>query len=216
MRMNDEYLINSFETGEAWRIFKIIGEFVDGIDILHGIGPAVSIFGSSRTRRDHPYYKKAEKISAMLTDKGYAVITGGGGGIMEAANKGACEAGGISVGLNITIPSEQIPNDYAEIRHEFKYFFVRKFMFVKYAHAYIILPGGFGTMDEAFEAITLIQTGRTRPLPVIFVGTQYWEGLFDWIKKHLLAEGMISPHHIDIFSLVDDPEEIIKRVIEFN
>jgi len=214
--MNPEYLINDFKSGESWRLFKIMGEFVEGIDSLHGIGPAVTIFGSARTRPDHPYYKKAEKIAFLLAKAGYAVITGGGGGIMEAANKGASKGKGISVGLNINIPFEQIPNDYADIKLEFKYFFIRKVMFIKYAMAYVIIPGGFGTMDELFEAVTLIETQRIRPLPVILVDSDYWEGLFDWIKARLLKEGMISHENLDILQVLDDPHEIVKTIMEFN
>lgn len=215
-RMNPEYLINDFKSGESWRLFKIMGEFVEGIDSLHGIGPAVTIFGSARTSPNRPYYKKAEKIAFLLAKAGYAVITGGGGGIMEAANKGASKGKGISVGLNINIPFEQIPNDYADIKLEFKYFFIRKVMFIKYAMAYVIIPGGFGTMDELFEAVTLIETRRIRPLPVILVDSEYWKGLLDWIKARLLKEGMISPENLDILQVIDDPHEIVQTIMEFN
>ncbi len=214
--MTDKYPIDDFRSGESWRLFKILGEFVEGVDTLHEIGPAVSIFGSARTKPDHKYYKKAEKIASLFAEKGYAVITGGGGGIMEAANKGAAHAGGTSVGLNISLPFEQVPNKYANIQSEFHYFFVRKVMFIKYAQAYIIIPGGFGTLDETFEAITLIQTHRLKPLPVILVGTDYWQGLIQWIKERLIAEKMALESDLDIFNLLDDPEEIVQRVIDFN
>ena len=214
--MNPEYLINEFKSGESWRLFKIMGEFVEGIDSLHGIGPAVTIFGSARTGSDRPYYKKAEEIGFLLAKAGYAVITGGGGGIMEAANKGASRGKGTSVGLNINIPFEQIPNKYADIKLEFKYFFIRKVMFIKYAMAYVIIPGGFGTMDELFEAVTLIETQRIRPLPVILVGSEYWNGLIQWIKAKLLKEGMISPKNLNILQVIDDPREIVKTIIEFH
>ncbi|MDY6905208.1 MAG: TIGR00730 family Rossman fold protein [Thermodesulfobacteriota bacterium] len=210
--MEKQYLIDEFKLGESWRIFKIIGEFVDGVEALHQIGPAVSIFGSARLQPDTSVYQKAEKIASLFVEKNFAVITGGGGGIMEAANKGAREKGGTSVGLNIRLPFEQKPNDYANIELEFKYFFVRKVMFVKYALAYIIMPGGFGTLDELFEAVTLIQTRRIKPLPVVLVGSDYWSGLVDWIKAHLLEDGMISPDDLDIFQVLDEPEEIVKYV----
>ena len=158
----------------------------------------------------------AEKIASLFAKKGYAVITGGGGGIMEAANKGAASVNGASVGLNISLPFEQIPNKYASIQCEFNYFFVRKVMFIKYAQAYIIIPGGFGTLDEMFEAITLIQTHRIKPLPVILVGTDYWQGLIEWIKARLVAEKMASEDDLDIFTLLDDPQEIVQKVVDYN
>ncbi|MCP3899982.1 MAG: TIGR00730 family Rossman fold protein [Desulfobacteraceae bacterium] len=214
--MTDKYPIDDFKSGESWRLFKILGEFVEGVDTLHEIGPAVSIFGSARTNPEHKYYKKAEKIASLFAKKGYAVITGGGGGIMEAANKGAASVDGTSVGLNISLPFEQVPNKYANIQSEFNYFFVRKVMFIKYAQAYIIIPGGFGTLDETFEAITLIQTHRLKPLPVILVGTDYWKGLIEWIKDRLIAEKMASADDLNIFELLDDPEEIVQKVLSFN
>jgi hypothetical protein len=210
--MEKQFLINDFKMGESWRLFKIMGEFVDGVEALHDIGPAVSIFGSARVKPNHPRYKKAEKVAALFAKNNFAVLTGGGGGIMEAANKGAAEAGGISAGLNIMLPFEQEPNPYANIKLEFNYFFIRKVMFVKYAIAYIIMPGGMGTLDELFEAVTLIQTHRIKPLPVILVGKNYWSGLFDWIKLRLLEEKMISPEDLDIFQIVEEPEEIVDAV----
>ena len=212
---NNHYVLNGFQSGESWRMFKIMGEFVDGIDRLHKIGPAVTIFGSARTKPDNPFYQKTEEIAFQLAQAGYGVITGGGGGIMEAANKGAAQADGISVGLNINLPFEQKPNPFANIQIEFKYFFIRKVMFVKYAQAYIIVPGGFGTMDELFEALTLIQTHRVRPLPVILVGKEYWGGLMDWIKRTLLANEMISQKDIDILQILDEPREIVDAVTGF-
>ncbi len=211
-----DYVINDFKSGESWRLFKIMGEFVEGIDALHGIGPAVTIFGSARTKPDHPYYKKAEEIAFLLAKAGYTIITGGGGGIMEAANKGASKGKATSVGLNINIPFEQIPNDYANIKLEFKYFFIRKVMFIKYAMAYVIIPGGFGTLDEMFEAVTLIETQRLKPLPVILVGSDYWGGLIDWIKKRLLKEGMISQKNLDILTIIDDTNEIVDTIVKFH
>jgi len=212
---NGNYPIDDFESGESWRLFKIMGEFVEGIDELHNLGPAVSIFGSARINADHPYYKKTENLAALFAKKGYAVITGGGGGIMEAANKGAAQGGVESVGLNIKLPFEQKPNPYASIQIEFNYFFVRKVMFLKYAQAYIIMPGGFGTLDELFETITLIQTKRIRKMPIIMVGKDYWDGLILWIKDKLLKEKMISEKDLELFHLLDDPEEIVRIVENF-
>jgi len=213
--MEKQYLVNDFKPGEAWRMLKIVGEFVEGTDALHDIGPAVSIFGSARTSNEDPLYKKAEDIAELFARNNFAVITGGGGGIMEAANKGAARANGVSIGLNILLPFEQTPNQYSNINLNFKYFFIRKVMFVKYASAYIIMPGGFGTLDELFEAVTLIQTRRIKPLPVILVGSDYWSGLVDWIKLRLLGEKKISPGDIEIFQVMDHPEEILKAVQKY-
>ena len=209
---SNQFLINDFKLEESWRLFKILGEFVEGIDTLHNLGKAVSIFGSARTQPGTPYYEKASDIAALMVKNGYGVITGGGGGIMEAANKGAAEAGGTSVGLNITLPFEQDPNPYSNIKLQFNYFFIRKVMFVKYASAYIIMPGGFGTLDELFESVTLIQTQRIKPLPVILVGTEFWQGIIDWVKSTMLAEGTISPEDLDIFTITDDPEEVLRLI----
>jgi uncharacterized protein (TIGR00730 family) len=210
--MEKQFLVNDLTIGEAWRLFKIIGEFVEGVEALHEIGPAVSFFGSARVNPSDSIYKKTEKLARLFVKNDFAVITGGGGGVMEAANKGAAEAGGTSVGLNIVLPHEQKPNPFANIKIGFKYFFIRKVMFVKYATAYIILPGGFGTLDELFEAVTLIQTHRILPFPLILVGSEYWAGLVDWIKEKLLAEKRISPQDIEIIQVMDDPEEIVKAV----
>ncbi len=210
--MEKQFLIDDIKLGESWRLFKIMGEFVDGVEALHDIGPAISFFGSARVKPDEPTYQKAEHLARLFAKHHFSVITGGGGGIMEAANKGASEAGGVSVGLNILLPHEQKPNAYANITQEFKYFFIRKVMFVKYAMAYVIFPGGFGTLDELFEAVTLIQTHRIKPFPVILVGTAYWKGLIEWIKAHLMQERMISPDDIDIIQVMDDPEAIVKAV----
>ncbi len=212
---NGNYPINDFKSGESWRLFKIMGEFVEGIDALHNLGPAVSIFGSARMNADHPYYQKAENLAALFAQKGYSVITGGGGGIMEAANKGAARGGAESVGLNIKLPFEQKPNPYATKQIEFNYFFVRKVMFLKYAQAYIIMPGGFGTLDELFETITLIQTKRIRKMPIIMVDKDYWDGLILWVKDKLLKEKMISEKDLDLFHLLDDPEDIVRVVEKF-
>ncbi len=210
--MKNQYVIEEFKLEESWRLFRIIGEFVEGVDRLHDLGPAVSIFGSARTKPGTPYYEKAREIAALMVDNGFNVITGGGGGIMEAANRGATEAGGKSVGLNINLPFEQKPNPYSNISIEFNYFFIRKVMFVKYASAYVIMPGGFGTMDELFEAVTLIQTQRVMPLPLVLFGTEYWGGLIEWIKARMLEEGTISEGDLDIIKITDDPEEVIKFV----
>ena len=210
--MEKQFVIDDLKLGESWRLFRIMGEFVEGVEKLHDLGPAVSIFGSARTVPDAPAYQKAVDTAALFARENFAVITGGGGGIMEAANKGAAEAGGVSVGLNINLPFEQKPNPYANIQLNFHYFFIRKVMFVKYAMAYIIMPGGFGTLDELFEAVTLIQTHRIRPLPVILVGSAYWGGLVDWIKTRLLNDNLISPDDIDILQVIDDPEEVVKAV----
>ena len=214
--MEKQFVIDDFKLGESWRLFKIMGEFVDGVENLHDLGPAVSIFGSARMRPEDPVYKKTEKIAALFAKNDFAVITGGGGGVMEAANKGAAEAGGTSAGLNIRLPFEQKPNNYANVRLEFNYFFIRKVMFIKYAAAFIAMPGGFGTLDELFEVITLVQTHRIKPLPVILVGSEHWTGLTAWIEERILAERLASPKDMDIFQIMDDPPEIVnfvKRVV---
>jgi uncharacterized protein (TIGR00730 family) len=213
--MERQYLIDDLKLNESWRLFKILGEFVDGVENLHDLGPAVSIFGSARTQAGDPAYHQAHKIAGRFAAEGYAVITGGGGGIMEAANKGAAEAGGRSVGLNIQLPFEQVPNTFADLKLDFNYFFIRKVMFIKYASAYIALPGGFGTLDEIFEVMTLIQTRRIKPFPVILVGSDYWSGILEWIKKHLRDAGMISNGDMDIVQVLDDPDEIVALVKKF-
>lgn len=210
--MEKQWVIDDFKLEESWRLFKIMGEFVDGVEALHHIGPAVTVFGSARMKPDDQIYKKAAEIASLFVKEKFAVITGGGPGIMEAANRGANEAGGTSVGLNIELPFEQAPNPYADIQVDFRYFFVRKVMLVKYSLAYIIMPGGFGTLDELFEAVTLIQTERIKSFPVILVGSDYWQGLLDWVKDRMLAEKTISPDDIDILQIIDEPEEIVKAV----
>ncbi len=207
-----QYVIDEITVEDSWRMFRILAEFVEGFETLSQCHPAVSIFGSTRVRPEDEIYKRAELIGKLLAANGFGVITGGGPGVMEAANKGASLAGGKSVGLNIELPLEQKPNPYANITLKFRYFFVRKVMFVKYAVSYIILPGGFGTMDEFFESITLIQTHKIKPFPVILVGSDYWKGLLDWMKDVVLKEGKISPADLDILQLIDDPEEIIKTI----
>ena len=192
-----------------------MAEFVDAIEVLSDVHKAVTIFGSARIAPTDIYYQKAEHLSQLLAKNGFSVITGGGPGIMEAANKGAGEAGGQSVGMNIHLPFEQKPNPYANIRIDFKYFFTRKVMFVKYAVAYVIMPGGFGTMDELFEALTLIQTKRIRSFPLILMGSDYWQGLLDWLKKTMLAEGKILPADLELIQIIDDPEEVVKHIKKY-
>ena len=207
-----QYLINEETVENSWRLFHIMAEFVEGFEALSDCHPAVSIFGSTRVKPGDEVYQQAERIGRLLAENKFSVITGGGPGVMEAANKGAAEAGGKSVGLNIQLPFEQKPNPYANIPLSFRYFFVRKVMFVKYAMAFIILPGGFGTMDELMESVTLIQTRRIKPFPVILVGKDYWKGFLRWVKEVVLKEGKISPEDMDIFHLIDEPEEIVKTI----
>ncbi len=204
-----------FTSEDSWRVFRIMAEFVEGFEELGRVGRAVTIFGSSRTLPEETYYKKAVEIARLLAKAGYAIITGAGPGIMEAANKGAKEGRGLSIGLNIEIPSEQKSNRYVEKLLSFRYFFCRKMMFIKYAHAYIVFPGGFGTIDEFFEAITLIQTQRTPRFPVILVGTDYWKGLTDWMNETLLKTDNISKSDLKIFQVTDEPSEILRAVTEF-
>jgi len=212
MADNHQYVVDKISAQESWRMFHILAEFVEGFDALARYHPAVSIFGSTRAKPEDEVYQKAEQIGRLLAENGFSVITGGGPGAMEAANKGASLAGGKSIGLNIELPLEQKPNPYANITLKYRYFFVRKVMFVKYAVAYIILPGGFGTMDELFESVTLIQTHKIKPFPVILVGSNYWKGLLDWIKEVVLREGRISPTDMEILQLIDEPEEIVKTI----
>ena len=200
-------------TQDAWRVFRIMGEFVEGFDTLAKLGPAVSIFGSARTKPHDRYYKCAQETARLLAEEGFAVVTGGGPGIMEAANKGALEAGGESVGCNIELPFEQGMNAYVKTAINFRYFFVRKTMFVKYAEAFIIFPGGFGTMDELFEALTLIQTGKVRDFPVVLFGREYWQGLLDWLKQTMATDGKILPEDLNLLVVTDSPEEAVKVVV---
>ncbi|HUJ17951.1 MAG TPA: TIGR00730 family Rossman fold protein [Nitrospirota bacterium] len=193
---------------DTWRVFRIMAELVEGFEALSTIGPAVTIFGSARVAPGSPYYNKCLKVAEHLAKDGFAVISGGGPGIMEAANKGAQNAGGTSVGLNIELPLEQSPNTFQDIKVEFRYFFVRKLMFVKYAVGYVIFPGGFGTLDELFEALTLIQTKKIRSFPVVLVGTDYWRGLIDWMRQSVLTTGNIDAADIDLLHIVDEPEEV--------
>ena len=207
-----QYVVDALSIEESWRIFRIMAEFVEAIEELSQLGYAVSIFGSSRVTPEDEYYKKAVYLARRLVEKGFAVITGGGPGIMEAANRGAAEGGGKSVGMNIRLPFEQKPNPYANIRIEYKYFFVRKVMFVKYAMAYVVMPGGFGTMDELFEAVTLIQTKRIKAFPVILMGSDYWNGLLDWVRATMLSEGKIQPEDMELLQVMDDPDQVVKHI----
>ena len=210
--MENQYLLDALTKGDSWRLFKILAEFVEGFDTLSEMQPCVSIFGSARSLPGDETYEKTVVIAKKLAQNGFHIITGGGPGIMEAGNKGAQEGGGKSIGLNILLPMEQAVNPYIDISLQFQYFFVRKVMFIKYAQAYIGMPGGFGTLDEIFEAITLIQTKRIKPFPVILVGTDYWKSLGDWIRNTLLERKLISPEDMDLVSIVDDPEEVVKII----
>ncbi len=203
-------------SAESWRVFKIMAEFVEGFETLACLPPGVSIFGSARTPVGHPYYEQARLLAAEMTRRGFAVITGGGPGIMEAANRGAHEAGGVSVGLNIALPHEQMPNPYQTVKLDFNYFFCRKVMFVKYARSFIIFPGGFGTMDEFFESLTLIQTLKIDPFPVICIGTEFWRGLHDWIRTTLRdTYQTIGENDLDLVTFTDDLDEAAQIVEDF-
>jgi len=192
---------------DPWRVLRILSEFVEGFDALSALGPAISIFGSARTPREDPFYRAAELTAAAVARRGLAVITGGGPGIMEAANKGAKEAGGMSVGCNIELPNEQGINDYVDLAVEFRYFFARKTMFVKYARGFIIFPGGFGTLDELFESLTLAQTGKIEHFPVVLFGHSYWDGLLAWIRAEGLPRAYLAEEDLDLVTVTDDPEE---------
>lgn len=214
----DDKSWNEIKTNDSWQIFKVMSEFVEGFEKLSKIGPCVSIFGSARTKADNPYYIQAEEIAYMLTQSGYGVITGGGLGIMEAGNKGANRGNGKSVGLNIDLPFEQNSNQYIDNDKliTFDYFFVRKVIFMKYAQGFIVMPGGVGTLDELFEAITLIQTQKIAAFPIVLVGKKYWSGLIDWIKNAMLdQESNISPEDLDLFSVVDTSKEAVDKIDEF-
>ena len=210
-----QYLIDSLKRGESWRMFRIISEFVDGFEELTDVYPAVSIFGSARVQPGDPVYEKAERIAALLAQRGYAVITGGGGGVMEAANKGAYFGKSPSVGLNIQLPHEQSDNAYQDISQTFQHFFARKVMFVKFAAAYVVMPGGFGTLDEMAEILTLVQTGKSRRIPIILVGTAFWSGLLDWFRTTLLTEGTIGPNDMDLLTVCDDPQTVVDTIFDF-
>ncbi|HET6171598.1 MAG TPA: TIGR00730 family Rossman fold protein [Gaiellales bacterium] len=213
MRSADEGLLQrqedpGFVHTDPWRVLRIMGEFVDGFDVLARIGLAVTVFGSARVKPDSPYYAAAREVGAGIAKRGFAVITGGGPGIMEAANRGANEAGGLSIGCNIELPHEQSPNPYANLSIDFRYFFVRKTMFVKYSEAFVVFPGGFGTMDELFEALTLIQTAKVKRFPVVLYGSEYWSGLLDWVRETLAVEGMVSADDLALVQVVDTTDEV--------
>ncbi len=209
MPVNDTQLIR-----ESWKVFQIMAEFVEGFERLASIKPSVSIFGSARTCVDHPYYKLAEDIALALSDAGFSVVSGGGPGIMEAANKGAYAGKSPSIGLNIMLPNEQSGNPYQDISLSFRHFFSRKVMFVKYASAYVVLPGGFGTLDELAEILTLVQTGKTRRIPIILVGSDFWKGLIDWFRDTLVKAGTISPEDLDLFQVLDTPRDVVDAIFK--
>lgn len=202
--------MEDFKNSEPWRIFRIQSELVEGFETLHGLGPAITIFGSSRLKPGSFYYEEAVKLGKKLSSDGFAVITGGGPGIMEGVNKGAKDGKGKSVGLNIEIPAEQVPNRYQDISISFRYFFIRKLMFVKYAIGFVIFPGGFGTIDELFESLTLVQTNKISPFPIILFGKEYWSGLIDWIRTTLISNNTIAPEDMDLISIVDDTEDVCR------
>ena len=208
---------NEIKSNDSWALFKIMGEFVEGYDRMAKIGPCVSIFGSARTPEQSETFALTSEIAKKLSEQGFGIITGGGPGIMKAANKGATEAKGISVGLNIKLPFEQHPNEYIDIDKSiyFDYFFVRKVMFVKYAQGFVVMPGGFGTLDELFEALTLIQTHKIQHFPIILVGTSFWSGLLEWIQNTLLAQKTISEEDLDLFKMVDTSDEVVETILEF-
>jgi uncharacterized protein (TIGR00730 family) len=208
-QINDSQL-----TRESWKIFQIMAEFVEGFEQLAQIKPSVSIFGSARTAADHAYYRLAEDISRALSDAGFSVVSGGGPGIMEAANKGAFSGRSPSIGLNIRLPREQSENPYQDIALNFRHFFSRKVMFVKYASAYVVLPGGFGTLDELAEMLTLVQTGKSRRIPIILVHRPFWNGLIDWFRDTLVEEGTISPEDLQLFKVLDKPKEVVDAIFE--
>ncbi|HBT97552.1 MAG TPA: TIGR00730 family Rossman fold protein [Desulfobulbaceae bacterium] len=209
-----EHILDSTKSSNSWRMFRIMGEFIEGFDLLSRLEvPAVTIYGSARTAPGSPYYLMTEQIAYDLAKAGYGIITGGGPGLMEAANKGAAEGGGFSIGLNIDLPHEQMPNPYANVPIEFKYFFVRKMMFMKYATGFICMPGGLGSLDELFESLTLIQTKRADPFPVVLVGSQFWSGLINWFKDTLLAHGTIAAGDLEIFTVLDEPQEVVEYIL---
>jgi len=212
---NAEMAASERSSQESWRVFEIMAEFVDSTERLKEISPAVSIFGSARTPPDHPYSRLAEEIARQLSDAGFSVISGGGPGIMEAANKGAFYGKSPSVGLNIQLPHEQHNNPYQDISQTFHHFFARKVMFVKFASAYVILPGGFGTMDELMEVLTLVQTGKTRGIPIILVHRPFWQGMLDWFNQVMVVEGMISAEDMELIQVIDDPKQVVEAIFKY-
>lgn len=211
--MNEsQYVIDEITAKDTWRIFRIMSELVEGFDTMGRIGPAVSIFGSKRTKPGEAEYQLAETIAYKLAERGFAIITGGGPGVMEAGNKGAKAAGGTSVGLNIRLPEEQGPNPHQTVSLDFRYFFIRKLMFVKYAMAFVILPGGFGSLDELFEALTLMQTQRIKSFPLFLVGTKFWGPLVEWLQTTVVERGLLSTEELELFRVVDDPDELVEAI----
>ncbi len=213
-KLQPSMLPELWNSKEAWRVFGIMSEFVSATDRLSVIQPAVSIFGSARSRPAHPYYKLTEEIARLLSDAGFSVISGGDPGIMEAANKGAFYGKSPSVGLNIQLPHEQHSNPYQNISQTFQHFFARKVMFVKFASAYVVMPGGFGTLDELLECLTLVQTGKTRRIPIILVGADFWRGMLEWFRTTLLTEGMISPEDLNLVQVIDDPHQVVTAIFK--
>ena len=212
--LNAEQIARESSARESWRVFEIMAEFVDATERLKDISPAVSIFGSARTQPDHPYFKLAEDIARQLSDAGFSVITGGGPGIMEAGNKGAFYGKSPSIGLNIQLPHEQHSNPYQDISQTFHHFFARKVMFVKFASAYVVMPGGFGTLDELMEALTLVQTGKTRRIPIILVCSAFWQGMLDWFRQVMVTEGMINPEDMDLVQVIDEPGQVVEAIFK--
>jgi len=212
IQRSKQFLIDDLSMQESWRLFKIMSEIVDGFENLSDIGPAISLFGSARTKPEDPLYKKTTELSKALSEAGYSIITGGGPGLMEAGNKGAYENGGESIGLHIHLPMEQHNNPYLHIRSDFRYFFIRKLMFIKYAMAYVALPGGYGTLDELSEALVLIQTHRIKPFPIVLFGIDYWEGLVDWFKKQLVANEFCNEDDLDLFIVTDEIEDVVNHI----
>ncbi len=210
-----DYLEKNWSAREAWRVFGIMAEFVEGTERLSSIKPAVSIFGSARTHADHPHYKLGEQIALQLSDAGFSVISGGGPGIMEAANKGAFFGKSPSIGLNIQLPNEQHSNNYQNISQTFRHFFARKYMFVRFATAYVVMPGGFGTLDELMEALTLVQTGKTRKMPIILVCSDFWRGILSWFRETLIAENMISAGDMDLIQVIDEPSQVVNAIFQY-
>ncbi|MDP2828701.1 MAG: TIGR00730 family Rossman fold protein [Sulfuricellaceae bacterium] len=212
--LDPDILTLGYSARESWRVFEIMAEFVESTERLSHIRPAVSVFGSARTPPDHPYYKLTEEISRKLSDAGFSVISGGGPGIMEAANKGAFHGASPSVGLNIQLPHEQHNNPYQDISQTFRHFFARKVMFVKFASAYVVMPGGFGTMDELMEALTLVQTGKTRRMPIILVHEPFWRDLVSWFRNTLVQEGMINPEDMDLIQVINEPDQVVEAIFK--
>jgi uncharacterized protein (TIGR00730 family) len=212
---SEQFLLDNFTQMDTWRMFRIMAEFVDGFETMANRPPAVSFFGSARVRPQHKIYRETRQIASILAKEGFSIMTGGGPGVMEAANRGAHEAGGTSIGVNIELPMEQQANRFANVKLHCRYFFVRKVIFVKYAIAFVIMPGGFGTLDEFFEALTLIQTHKIKPFPVILYDSDYWKGMLDWMHGRMVGEGKITPEELNYFTLVDDPQRVVEIVKDY-